>query len=126
MGRPTLPLGKISFTVVAGARTRVWARTYLRDLDVEVRQITTFGPSKAAAERALKLALRDRITPGQSDITGESKVELLGRRWLDESPSDRSPNTKQTYLYVLENYVIPHRGCAAGTGSQHACRRPHT
>ena len=68
--------------------------------------MTKFGPSKAAAERALKLTLRDRIAPGQSDIVGETKVEMLGRRWLNELPSDRSPIT-QTYLYVLENYVIP-------------------
>jgi len=110
MGRPTLPLGthgKVGFTVVAGSRTRVRARTYFRDLDGEVRQVTKFGPSKAAAERALKLALRDRVAPGQSDIDGETQVEVLGRRWLDGLPSDRSPNTRQTYSYVLENYVIP-------------------
>ena len=110
MGRPALPLGthgKIGFTVAASAPNRVRARAYFRDLDGEVRQVTKFGPSKAAAERALKLALRDRVAPGQSDITGETKVEVLGRRWLDELPSDRSPNTRQTYLYVLENYVIP-------------------
>ena len=59
--------------------------------------MTKFGPSKAAAERALKLALRDRATPGQSDITGETKLEVLGRRWLDELPADRSANTRQAY-----------------------------
>ena len=110
MGRPALPLGthgKIGFTVAASSPNRVRARTYFRDLDGKVRQVTKFGSSKAAAERALKLALRDRVAPGQSDITGETKVDVLGRRWLDELPSDRSPNTRQTYLYVLENYVIP-------------------
>lgn len=110
MGRPTLPLGthgKIGFTVDAGPPRRVRARAYFRDLDGAVRQVTKFGPSKAAAERALKLALRDRVTPGQSDITGETKVEILAQRWLCELPADRSANTRQAYSYVLDNYVIP-------------------
>ena len=110
MGRPPLPLGthgKIGFTVDPGPPQRVRARTYVRDFDGAVRQVTKFGRSKAAAERALKLALRDRVPPGQSDVTGETKVEVLGRRWLEELPADRSPSTRQAYSYVLDNYVIP-------------------
>lgn len=110
MGRPPLPLGthgRIGFTVDAGPPPRVRARTYFRDFDGAVRQVTKFGPSKAAAERALKLALRDRATPGQSDMTAETKVEVLGRRWLEDLPADRSTSTRQAYAYVLDNYVIP-------------------
>ena len=44
---------------------RVRARTHFRDFDGVARQVTKFAASKAAAERALKLALRDRSAPGQ-------------------------------------------------------------
>jgi integrase len=99
--------GKIGFTVDAGPPIRVRARTHFRDYDGVVRQVTKYGPSKAAAERALKLALRDRVTPGQSDITGETRVAVLARRWLDELPADRSTNTRQLYSYLLDNYIVP-------------------
>jgi integrase len=79
----------------------------MRDFDGAIRQVTKFGPSKAAAERALKLALRDRVAPGQSDVTGETRVEDLGKRWLQDLPADRSTGTRQTYTYVLTKYVIP-------------------
>jgi integrase len=110
MGRPPLPVGThgtIGFTVDPRSPRRVRARTHFRDIDGVVRQVTKFGPSKAAAERALKLALRDRVAPGQSDITAETKVEVLARRWLAELPSDRRANTRQAYTYALTNYVIP-------------------
>ena len=110
MGRPALPLGthgKIGFTVDDGPPRRVRARTYMRDFDGVVRQVTKFGPSKAAAERALKLALRDRVAPGQSDITGETRVDVLANRWLAELPADRSPNTRETYTYVIARHIAP-------------------
>lgn len=113
MGRPPLPLGthgKIGFNVDAGPPQRVRARTYFRDLDGVVRQVTKYGLSKAAAERALKLALRDRIMPGQSDITAETRIETLAQRWLEDLPADRSANTRQMYTYVVGNYVIPALG----------------
>lgn len=113
MGRPRLPVGThgtIGFTIVAGPPRRVRARTYFRDYDGTVGQVTKFGPSKAAAERALKLALRDRATPGQSDITAETKLEVLGRRWLEDLPAEGSANTRQAYSYVLSSYVIPSVG----------------
>ncbi|HET7386157.1 MAG TPA: tyrosine-type recombinase/integrase [Nocardioidaceae bacterium] len=113
MGRPPLPVGthgKIGFSVEPGPPQRVRARVHFRDLDGVVRQVTKFGPSKAAAERALKIALRDRITPGQSDITAAASVEVLARRWLAELPADRRASTRQTYLYALDNYIVPTLG----------------
>jgi integrase len=110
VGRPPLPVGthgKIGFTTDAGPPRRVRARTYFRDVDGLVRQVTRFGPSRAAAERRLVLALRDRMTPGRSDITADTRMDVLGRRWFDELPADRSTSTRQVYSYVLENYVIP-------------------
>ena len=82
----------------------------MRDFDGVVRQVTKFGPSKAAAERALKTALRDRVAPGQSDITGETKVDTLANRWLAELPADHSPNTREAYASVVANHVVPRVG----------------
>jgi integrase len=113
VGRPALPIGthgKIGFTVETGPPRRVRARAHFRDYDGAIRQVTKYGPSKAAAERALKLALRDRATPGQSDITGGTRVDVLARRWLDELPADRSTNTRAAYTYMIDNYVVPLAG----------------
>jgi len=93
-----------------GPPIRVRARTHFRDFDAITRQVTRFGPSKASAERALKLALRDRSAPGQSEIIAETRVALLGKRWLEDLPADRSTNSRQTYAYVLNNYVLPGLG----------------
>ena len=35
---------------------------------------------------------------------------MLGKRWLDDLPADRSTNTRQTYAYVLDDYVPPGPG----------------
>ena len=35
---------------------------------------------------------------------------MLGKRWLDDLPADRSTNTRQTYAYVLDDYVLPGPG----------------
>jgi integrase len=113
MGRPPLAVGthgKIGFTVDTGPPLRVRARTHFRDFDGVTRQVTKFGASKAAAERALKLAIRDRNAPGQSEITGETRISVLGQRWLEDLPADRSTNTRQTYAYALDSYVLPGLG----------------
>jgi hypothetical protein len=54
------------------------ARVLVRDYDGRVRAVERHARSKVAAERALKLALRDRA-PGTSggDITPDSRVSAL-------------------------------------------------
>ena len=75
-----------------------------------VRQVTKFGPTKAAAERALRVALRDRVAPAGGEVTANTTVEVLGRRWLRDLPAERRANTRQLYQYGLDNYVLPHLG----------------
>lgn len=84
MGRPKMELGawgRISFMgfaydqngklVPVGAKARkadVWrARTRVRDLDGVIRPVERRGNSKAAAERILTAALRERVTPAPAD-----------------------------------------------------------
>ena len=60
MGRPPLPLGTHGaircYKVDSGYR----ARTLARDYDGRTRAVERWGKTKGAAERALKLAVRDR------------------------------------------------------------------
>jgi len=93
-----------------GRRSASARRTQFRDFDGVTRQLAKFGPRTASAERALKLALRDRSAPGQSEINAETGAAVLGKRWLDDLPADRSTNTRQTYAYVLDDYVLPGPG----------------
>jgi hypothetical protein len=120
MGRPPLPVGtngNIGFTVDEGPPMRVRARTPFRDFDGVIRQVTKFGASKAAAERSLKLALPDRSAPGHSDITAETTVGVLGKRWLDDLSADRSTNTRRARTRTCSTTTC------FRTGARCACER---
>jgi hypothetical protein len=58
------------------------ARVLVRDYDGHVRKVKRIAGSKIAAERALKLALRDRA-PGKTggELTADSRVLLLAEAW---------------------------------------------
>src|SRR6185437_15134246 len=104
MGCPPFRSGrtaKLDSRWAQGRRSASARRTQFRDFDGVTRQLAKFGPRTASAERALKLALRDRSAPGQSEINAETGAAVLGKRWLDDLPADRSTNTRQTYAYVL-------------------------
>ena len=65
MGRPPLPLGtsgKVLFATLPNGRVK--ARVKFRDYDGRVRLVSKVGPSRAAAERALKAELTGRQAPG--------------------------------------------------------------
>lgn len=90
---------------------RVRARANFRDLDGVRRQVTKWGPTKAAAERALKTALRDRAAPSGSDVTSDTRLSDLAARWLaDVERSEKSPNTLRVYRVAVASYVIPSIG----------------
>jgi hypothetical protein len=80
MGRPPLELGTYGaircYKTDAGYR----ARTLARDYDGQVRGTERRAKGKAAAELALKLALRDRSrVQSEGDITRETRVSALAR-----------------------------------------------
>ena len=65
MVRPPLPLGasgKVLFATLPNGRVK--ARVKFRDYDGRVRLVSKVGPSRAAAERALKAELTSRQAPG--------------------------------------------------------------
>lgn len=80
VGRPPLAVGtygKIGFSVSEGPPVRVRARTKFRDFDGVARQVTRWGPSRAAAERALKVALG---RTGRSTATAATTSSSASRR----------------------------------------------
>ena len=69
------------------------ARVLVRDYDGQVRALERRAPSRTPAERALKVALRDR-TPAQArgELTADSRVTALAEAWyagLATSPPSR-------------------------------------
>jgi integrase len=110
MGRPQLELGTYGaircYKTDAGYR----ARTLARDYDGQVRAIERRAKTKAAAERALKLALRDRSRiQSAGDITAETRVSALAQAWY-AGLTDLSPITMQAYRDRLDRQILPGLG----------------
>jgi len=95
---------------------RYRARTKIRDLDGALRDIQRYDagegrrrPSAAAAERALKSALKDRVEPRRGlAMTREMTLAAAGAVWLDSiarSDAGISPNTRDQYRAAWRRYV---------------------
>jgi integrase len=102
--------GKIRFYPTAGG----WrAMTKFRDYDGVTRPVERTGKTKAAAERNLKTALRDRAkVADDGSLTAESKFREAADLWLEEFKSaidsgDRSPTSLETYESRLKAIVLP-------------------
>src|SRR3954465_11155876 len=104
MGRPSLALGTAGAIRLYKTGTGYRARVLVRDYDGRVRAVERNAGSKAAAERALKLALRDRAPGGE--LTGDSRVHLLAETWC-ASLSNLSPVTMQAYRDRLDRQLLP-------------------
>lgn len=111
MGRPPLPLGtagKILF--VPSSNGQIQARALFRDFDGRVRLVSKRGRSRAGAERALKIELSNRQTPGGAGaIVASTQVSVLAQLWLD-APHGWSTGTDRTYKSVVRNQVVPALG----------------
>jgi hypothetical protein len=110
--RPPMPVGtagKIDFLTMGPKRVR--ARARIRDYDGATRPVTRYGPTRAAAERRLKEALRDRTGPAEGAITSDTKVRDLAAIWLTElKASDLSDGSKELYECDLSQKVLPAMG----------------
>lgn len=108
MARPPLSVGtagKISFATLNGT---VRAKALFRDFDGVTRPVARFGPTKAAAERALKEALRDRTGPLGESITADTRLSVLAQSWRSEiEVADHlSDGSRETYLRTLDKHVL--------------------
>lgn len=110
MARPPLPLGTHGRIRIYPTTTGYRARTMVRDYDGRTRQLERNGPTKTAAESALKVAVRDRGRVGDyAEITPESRVKDIGESWF-AALRDVAPTTRQAYRDRLDRQVIPGLG----------------
>lgn len=89
MARPPLPIGswgRISSRVLEtdenGKPTKVRAKANFRDHDGHVRDVTAYGKTATAAERALLKKLQDRAKTSQAgELTAMHKITHLLDLW---------------------------------------------
>lgn len=110
MSRPPLPLGtwgKITRNEIQPGRWR--ARARYRDLDGVTRRFERYGPTGAAAERALTEALRDRRRQAGGDLlTAESTIEQLLDQWHEHADDgNRRPQTLAAYKRTIDKHLRP-------------------
>lgn len=88
------------------------ARCRFRDYDGLTRDVEAWGGTGAAAERALLVMLRDRVTPTGDEITRDTRVSLLADRWLKALIDDEevAPQTIDRYETSLRTAVVPALG----------------
>ncbi|WP_166347328.1 tyrosine-type recombinase/integrase [Phytoactinopolyspora limicola] len=113
MSRPPLPVGTagaIGFHRMSNGVIR--ARALFRDYDGITRPVTRYGHSKAAAERRLKIALRDRRGSTRDDkIAAATRVRDLSTAWLAETnDAELSDGTKDLDRRTLTKHVLPALG----------------
>lgn len=110
MGRPPLALGTAGAIRFYKTSTGYRARVLVRDYDGAVRPLERRATTKAAAERALKIALRDRDpTRAQGELTPDSRVTALAEAWY-AALEGLSPVTMQAYRDRLDRQLLPRLG----------------
>ena len=112
-GRPPTSLGTWGTIRTTRVREGAYrARTRIRDKDGVTREVTATGTTVAAAERALREKLVDRVIPTEQVITAETTLAKLSMLWLQYLRDEgRIENTTiNEYERVLTKVVIPELG----------------
>lgn len=111
MGRPPLILetyGKIRRTTIHGQPSAV---AHYRDSDGTTRKMQRQGKTPADAERKLVEAMKARLAPSRSDLSGDSTIGELSVLWWAETINrDLAPGTIVRYREALDRYVLKGRG----------------
>jgi integrase len=113
MARPEMPIGtwgKIRTEKLDPNRFR--ARARFRDYDGKTRDIEATDTTGPAAERALKIKLRDRATPNDDEITRETRVSRLAELWVEEITAEEriAAQTIQRYETSVRSTILPALG----------------
>jgi integrase len=110
MGRPSLALGTSGAIRCYRLDSGYRARALHRDFDGRVRAVERRGKTKAAAEAALKLALRDRAgVSTRGYITADSRISALADAWYT-GLRDLAPTTMEAYRLRLDRQILPGLG----------------
>lgn len=112
MGRPPMDVETFGKVVRFTLRGVPAARTNYRDSDGQTRRMVRTGSTPAEAERTLKKALRDRLAPADSEITGSSRVQVILDEWWQEwlAAKERPIGTERRYKGVLDKHIAPALG----------------
>jgi integrase len=95
----------VLYLTMPGGQIR--ARVKFRDFDGRVRLVSKTGPSRAAAERALKETLASRRAPGgTAALSSGSRMTTLADVWL-AGDHGWSTGTERTYRSVVKTQVKP-------------------
>lgn len=94
---------------------RFRSRVRYRGPDGRLRQVERWGPSSAAAQRAISAALDELTATATSTLTGRDTLDEAIRQWMAdleqlERMGQRSPGTLQTYRRQWEGHVSPGLG----------------
>lgn len=81
LGRPPLPLGTNGSIRIYPTARGYRARTLTRDHDGVTRAVERTAKTKAAAERSLKFAIRDRAYATSRTLTADSTRQRAGGNW---------------------------------------------
>lgn len=123
MSRPPLPIGtwgsistRVAKTDEKGKPVSYLSKANFRDHDGHVRDVTAFGKTKTAAERAVLKKLQDRAKTNQSgELTAMHKINHLLDLWEKRfegmvADGTRSPTSLDTYRRALKNHIRPALG----------------
>ena len=113
MPRPRTPInayGRLTVQQVEPGRWR--ARARYRFENGTLKQVERFGPTKAAAEWALKSALTTLTASAAVEVRRETRLADLADRFL-HSKADRAPRTIDTYRQTVEHLIKPNIGSLA-------------
>jgi integrase len=109
MARPSLPLGTAGKFRFYGDGDKWIARCGFRDYDGVTRTVERSGKSRAAAERALKSAVRDRSHYHRgAEINPETKIVAVAERWWNSFSTRKvSLSTLYQYRLQLDSNILP-------------------
>src|SRR5690242_12097148 len=101
--------------VEADGAVRFRSRVRYRGTDGRLRQVERWGPSSAAAQRAVSEAVGELTATATSALTGRDTLDEAIRQWMVdleqlERMGQRSPGTLQTYRRQWEGHVSPGLG----------------
>jgi integrase len=106
---PVGTFGEVTFQTMPSGRVR--ARVLFRDWDGKSHQVQTTGATRAAAERALKVKLNERIgaSPVGVGLTPDSTFGDLAAYWLEDLDVEGriAKSTRQRYEANLRQLVLP-------------------
>ncbi|MET7821246.1 tyrosine-type recombinase/integrase [Micromonospora zamorensis] len=113
MARPPLPIGTWgTIRTEKLGPNRYCARARYRDHDGRTRDVEATDTTGPAAIRALKIKLRDRVTPNDDEITRDTHISTLAALWLDEiiTAEHVSPQTISRYEISVRVSIVPALG----------------